>query len=517
MKALPGIIVATLTLAFAAACAQFVRQPALATFADDSVSYLVMAQVFSPWQPASPAVSAAFPMEAVYPPLFPLVLALAGAAQDIAWAHALTALILAASLPLAYLLGCRWLGSRGSAAAAVAATALLPEMWINAKGILSEPLFCLFLLGALPALEAERKRVWLIALLMACMLLTRAAALAPIVAYAAWALTRRGENLRSRAIAALPALAAVAAYAVWVLLKPGEGGDGYARILSDYAARLGAAANPLALIGASLHRQAAAIGEGWLGSLLVFWVEGRPVRTALAVAVGVLALAGLVLRVIAGKADGWMIAAYLLMFLVWPFYDQMGRFLFPVLPMLLLYALVAAGRALAAARRPAALGHGLAAVLVLSLTLPALGFIYQRVSSGGAFATIVDWYRTPELKEAQARAQVHLDLLSDMEAVRTLTRAEDRVMWVTPGYIALLADRRSVKAPDSGLGADAYLTAVRKSGAEYVFLSRYNPRDTLSDAAWQAGVRALTHRAQVVYANARADGAVSAMLIKAPK
>lgn len=517
MKALPGIVAGVLTLAFAVACAQFVRQPTLATFADDSVSYLVMAQVFSPWQPAASAVRAALPMEALYPPLFPLVLALAGAAHDIAWAHVLMALILAASLPAAYFLGCKWLGNHGSAVGAVAAIALLPALWINAKGILSEPLFCILLLAVLLALESERKRLRLLALLMAGLLLTRAAALAPIVAYAAWAFTRGGQDLRSRARNAIPAVVAIAAYAAWMLVSPAETGDSYARILSDNAARFGAAADPWSVLGASLERQMTAIGEGWLGSLLVFWVEGRPVRTVLAGAVGVLALAGLALRVIAGKPDGWMIAAYLLTFLVWPFYDQMGRFLFPVIPVLLLYAFLAAGKALASARRPAALGHGLIAALVLSLTLPALGFIYQRASSGSAFSTITDWYRTPALKEAQARAQVHLDLFSDMEAIRSLTRAEDRVMWVMPGYIALLADRRGVRAPDSALGTDAYLAAVRKSGADYVFLSRYHPRDTLSDAAWQVGVRALAHQAQVVHARARADGTVTAMLIRAPK
>src|SRR4029079_12161382 len=46
--------VAILALAFAWACAAFVRQPTLAGFADDSVSYLVMAQVFPPYLDASP-------------------------------------------------------------------------------------------------------------------------------------------------------------------------------------------------------------------------------------------------------------------------------------------------------------------------------------------------------------------------------------------------------------------------------------------------------------------------------
>ena len=53
MSARAGLAAGALTLAFAIACAAFVRQPTLATFADDSVSYLVMAQVFSPWQAAS--------------------------------------------------------------------------------------------------------------------------------------------------------------------------------------------------------------------------------------------------------------------------------------------------------------------------------------------------------------------------------------------------------------------------------------------------------------------------------
>jgi len=44
----PAIAVGCYAAAFGLACAAFVRQPQLASFADDSVSYLIMAQVFSP-------------------------------------------------------------------------------------------------------------------------------------------------------------------------------------------------------------------------------------------------------------------------------------------------------------------------------------------------------------------------------------------------------------------------------------------------------------------------------------
>jgi hypothetical protein len=269
-----------------------------------------------------------------------------------------------------------------------------------------------------------------------------------------------------------------------------------------------AARSPLAAIGASLLQQANAVAEGWVGSLLLFWVEGHPLRAILAGTVGGLALAGLVLRLAAGKADGWMMGAYLAVFLVWPFYDQMGRFLFPVLPVLILYVFLAAAAAVRALGRPPLLAYGVLAALLLSLTLPALAFIHQRAQAPGRFAEIVDWYRTPDLAEARSRAQIHLDLFADMEEIGKLTRAGDRVMWVAPSYIALLADRQGIAAPAPELAPDAYRREVAAAGVDYVFLSAYHPRDTLRNAAWQAGTRALMDRAKVVYAGTRGGGSV---------
>jgi len=509
--------VALLTFAFASACAVFVWQPTLATFADDSVSYLVMAQVFSPWQGAAPAVAAAFPREAFYPPLFPLLLALAGAAHHTAWAHALTALLVAAWLPLAYVLGARWLEDRRAAVVLAVCIALLPSLWINAKGILSEPLFGLLLLGCLCAIEpagGEGKRRWLPALLMVAMLLTRTAAMPMIAAYALWALTRRGQPFLSRARAALPAGAAIVAYGAWVAFRPAATTDSYASIVLEHGAAFLHAANPAAAIGASLLRQANSVGEGWLTSLLLFWVEGQPLRPLLAYAIGGFALAGMALRLSAGKADAWMMAAYLATFLVWPFYDQMGRFLFPALPVLILYAFCVLGRVLRLLGRPAVLGHGLIAILMLSLTVPAMGFLAQRVRMPGNYGEVADWYRTPNLAEARARAQRHLDLFADMEEIGKLTRPQDRVMWVAPAYIALLADRRGVAAPDSALGPSAYRQAVLDSGADYVFLSEYHPRDTRSTQAWQTGTAALASHAKVVHVRSRDGGVASSILLK---
>ena len=60
-------------------------------------------------------------------------------------------------------------------------------------------------------------------------------------------------------------------------------------------------------------------------------------------------------------------------------------------------------------------------------------------------------------------------------------------------------DTLGVAAPDAGLAAAEYRQAVKATGAEYVFLSRYHPRDTLRTVAWQAGTRALTEHAKPVH------------------
>lgn len=497
-KTLPAVLVGLLTLLVAGACVQFVRQPSLGTFADDSVSYLILAQAMSPWHAAAMHIAEAMPREAFYPPLYPLLLALAGAAGDVARAHVVSALLVAAWLPLVYALGTRWLSSRWAAAGAALTTALLPALWINARGILSEPLYGALLLACLLALEGAPRRNWLIALLLSALVLTRSAALVLIASYAAWALIRPG-SAGSKLHAAAPALVAFFAYVAWVTIRPVGTSDDYLRIVAERSHSFA----DLQSILPSLLRQANAVAEAWIGSVLLFWVEGRPLRVALVGAMGVLALAGLALRLRAGKPDAWILAAYLATFLLWPFYDQMGRFLFPALPVLLLYAFYALGAGLRRLGRPAALGHALFVVVIASLTVPGLAFIYQRAQSQGPEAAMIDWYRTPDLAAARERAQVHLDLFADMESIRQLTPRGARVMWVAPSYVALLAGRRGVPAPSDALDPAEYRAAVRGSGAQYVFLSAYHPRDTMRDVAWKAGLAALRDREEVVHASPR--------------
>jgi hypothetical protein len=210
-----------------------------------------------------------------------------------------------------------------------------------------------------------------------------------------------------------------------------------------------------------------------------------------------------------------MAAAYLATFLLWPFYDQMTRFLFPLLPVLVLYAFWTCAEAARHLRKPAAAAHTVLVLLLLSLSVPALAFIHQRSRASERYVQMTDWYRTPDLDEARLRSQIHLDLEADMAAIRRITRPEDRIMWVVPSYLALLADRRGIAAPSAELAAEEYRRSVLKSGADYVFLSAFHPRDTIHDSAWRAGLAALRGHAETVQTRIRgADGTPSSLLLR---
>ncbi len=516
-RAAPAFALALLALGFAWACVQFARQPTLASIADDSVSYLVLAQAFSPWQAASPAVAEAAAREASYPPLFPALLALAGAAHDVARAYTVVALLLAACLPLVYLLGKVWLGSRAAALGAAAAMALLPATWIMSKGILSEPLYSVLLLAALWILEwplERRGRTAALALLMSALVMTRTAGVALVAAFALWALTRRGASFAERLKLATPSAVAAAPIPAWLLLRAGEAHDPNLPVLQDLWQSLLAGRFPWSEYGASMLRQLQAFTDAWTGALLLYWLEGQPPRVLLAEALGVLALAGLALRLRSGRPDAWMASAYLVTYLLWPFYDQMPRFLYPLFPVLVLYAFLAAGAAMRAFGRPEALAHAIVGLLVVSLTIPPLAFIRQRASADSRHAEMIDWYRRADIEDARARAEVHLDLLADMEAIRVLTGPQASVMWVTPSYIALLADRRGVHAPPERFTPERYREAVREAAPDYVFLSLYHPRDTVRDTAWRVGIAALLQNGEVVQARRNTAGVLTSVLLR---
>jgi hypothetical protein len=242
----PRAALASIALFAGAIALAFTWQPGLATFHDDSASYLVMAQAYSPWQSASAAVAAQAPFEK-YPPLFPLLLAVLGAAHDWHWAHAIVALSFAAAVFLLGVYAARMSGSSACGIAAAILLAALPGAWLNLKGILSEYPYMALTFATLawlarrpPGTPFARRDALVMATLLAAVMLTRtigftlalAIGIAEAVAYRS---TRDSARLREMALGIAVSVAVLAA---WYVLRPSGGDDAYVSSSAGLVERL---------------------------------------------------------------------------------------------------------------------------------------------------------------------------------------------------------------------------------------------------------------------------------------
>ncbi len=112
----------------------------LGDFGGDGAVYLLTAQYFSPYS-SHTDVAAQFARSSQFPPLFPLLLALAGGAESLLTAHVVTV----SCLLVAFLLYYRWVreetSSPWTAFAVTAWFALLPGTYLQALSVLSENLY----------------------------------------------------------------------------------------------------------------------------------------------------------------------------------------------------------------------------------------------------------------------------------------------------------------------------------------------------------------------------------------
>lgn len=424
----------------------FAAGPDLATFNDDSFSYLTIAR----WLAGDPRFQAAWVAQhGHFPPLFPILLAATGGAYDYAAAHLLVAAFAWIALVFLYGFAARVLASRLGGCLVVAAFLLTPTAWMGIKGVLSESTYLAVVLATLwwhaARVEARAPRVRDILVLgvgLAAAYMLRSAAVTLLAAYAVHVGVRLALR-RERASALLLPYVAVAACAIaWTALRPGAGDDYWAR-----AALIGGhwVDAPLAKLGSA----GALLFGGWISSFQAGAVPG-PVAKVVYALTAVVALCGTVNRARRNRLDGWYVLFTLALTLYWPFpMDTMRRLLYPVLPLLLLHAgdvLILTSRRLRVPR-PAWVVAG-AAALPFLLCVPALIVgarkALDREPVAGtpyAYADMADYYRFVEPDKARKEASLHIALFGGLRAIDAATPPGARIMWVRPEYVALLSHR----------------------------------------------------------------------------
>jgi hypothetical protein len=431
----------------------FAWQASIATIDDDSMSYLLLARWFA--GSAGPMLSPWVPWHTHFPPLFPMALALSGAAQDMLRAHLIVAAFAVASVVLMARYAARRLGSDWRGAGLAIAFLLLPTAWLGAKSILSETLFLALTLGALIVhqrwIEGRDApvRPWLaFAALVALACSTRAAGVTLLAAYVACEAVAFWRTRRRPAPAALlPLLLALAGMAAWAALRPG--GSLYAASLAFLAEQW--LARPAMALSWTLD----VFPRGWAATFLSEGDVALAMR-ACAYAVGLLALAGSIRAARANRLDGWYVLFTLALAIAWTFpfsVDNSRRLLYPVVPLMLLHAgeLVGAVAARLEIRRRS-LAVGAICALPFAVFAPATLLIAAKAgdraplvagSPHGA-AEFFDYYRVMNRGEARALAARQAANVGGLEALRTATPPGSRIMWMRPEYIGILGERACV-------------------------------------------------------------------------
>jgi len=470
-------------LVVAAPICAFTWQAQLATFGDDSASYLTLAHYFSP--SGSAIVSQWAGYHSNFPPIFPMLLALTGGAQSLHVAYALVAVCAAIGTALFYRYAALELGERSGIVVAVLFL-LTATAWVSLKGVLSESLFLLASVAALlfheTRIASRRPAVWewlVLGALLACVALTRAIGIVMAVAYVLHVLVRFAGRQRPSSIAFLPVVPVVVLVGLWQVFKPRAPVDAYGAAMSY-------------VVGSWLEDPAHTFArasnfffDGWTRSFLADSNAPLVAKVAFAV-VGLLAIGGLLMRLRRNRLDAWYVGITLDVVFAWVFSGETTRrLLYPVIPLVILCAAIPV-LAMVARLAPRARTIALAATTALPalLCLPVLAMLWERSLDDGpviagcpqTYREIADSYWTRDAEDARKLAVLEVTVLCGLQSLEKVTPPDSIVMWVRPEYVALVG-RRPAAAYYYAWTADDLAREIRQSNASYLVTTLLDKTD----------------------------------------
>lgn len=399
----------------------------LADFAGDNAVYWLTANHFSPWGTTHPT-AAHFAAKSVFPPLFPLVLAITGGGTSLLGAHLVSAGLLWFGL-LAF--GCLLLRMGFGPLAAlglVVGVASTRTTLYEALQIHSEHLYLALTMLALGfALSASSRRhtLYLCAGCVAAAYLTRTSGVALAVATIIFVALRHRRHLPGfLAIVGLPIIA-------WSIFHHGS---------ASYVGEM----SRLYEQGGFAHMIERNVRFLWIAWHACFGEPGLPAMSPVPPGVfALLGLAGLYVRLRTVEPDALYVVAYLSMLVLWPYPAEYQRMLYPVLPLVLALGLFFAAIWLPARIRPLLPAHACAlhfAVLAAAV-LPFAGHALMRFQETPADPRFEPYMHTLAWYMADPR-QALLNVGYQRAVTEALAdiRADDRV---APGD-CLLAIKTSV-------------------------------------------------------------------------
>lgn len=435
----------------------------LGDFGGDSAFYLLIAQYFSPWSTASD-VAVYFFTHSLYPPLYPLALALFGGGESLLAAHVITITFLMLAFAVLYL----WLRNlavdRAGAALVTLLFALLPGTYMQALLVLSENLFLFLTLVCITTVsrfEADSRSgwLWLAAFSLACATLTRSAGIALLAAFMLYLVVHRP-------VQSWPVIGAMAALPMilWNLLSHKEGPGYLGSLVGKYGPE------PFAALFGHLTTQAVLIAHGWVSNF-----TASRVGFLVMAFVGVLAVMGMAHRIRHRRLDGYYVAAYLLLILAWPYPSEAQRFVLVVVPVLLVQAwflverlpkLNLGGYAL----KPAYVFMAAVALVALpNLLLTGKRFMQELPRELAEFRRTPGWYA---IDPAEARINILYDqlLIQHLSSIHDVVPSGECLYGIKPSIIAYYTARISVAPPPPQLDDASFNASLAHQACRFFYL-----------------------------------------------
>jgi len=389
-----------------------------AGFLSDDAVYLLMADGFSPFSHADPRLSAYVMRETLFPPLYPLLLALLGAgSESLLWAHLVTTTTLVLSLSIYAVWVNSELQDRGAAIGLATIFALAPGTLLQNMELLSEFPYLMLTLVALWLAERPQSKGrshTVVALCVGLATVTRTAGLSLLVAFGIWLLRRRIPDRAKLVAVALMPSSIWFCYKKWVLISKG----GYSTFWSSLWEK---SQSTQGFVASFLEHQ----GKGLWDALLNI-MDLRPTHLT-QVMLGVTLLAAVptwIRRLWLWRLDAWYLLVGGAMILLYPFPGFFSRLFLPWVPIVLFYAYLGVlgitARWSEIRGRPA-FAYVYLAGLFLTL-VPTLGFISHR------FAEPIDpelaswkhtryWFRFQDMTKIREDVRFRQDLIRATQGV----------------------------------------------------------------------------------------------------
>ena len=290
----------------------------LASLGGDNAAYILMSQYYSLFDNTSGVVRY-YVENSHYPPIYPLILAMSGASNDLNNAHFITTTCLLLTMLGMFYWGVLSKLDKRISLLMIILFAILPGTYFQALYILSENAYLLFVVGAFVATtkyEITRNNNWLYATVFFLSLatLTRSAGISLIPAFVLYCLINKPPKRIFLSVLS------ICPYLIWKLFS-GRSGEGYVSLFfSIYGEQ------PLQVLKSRVFDESVQIWYGWLNNF-----SDSPADYIGLTVISLLLFAGTLFRIKQKKLDGFYVVFYLALLIIWPYSHQNTRFMY-VLP-----------------------------------------------------------------------------------------------------------------------------------------------------------------------------------------